>query len=173
MTNPTTENPDILCQTGQCLCGAVKFRVEGTIIFNQFCHCRACGRARGMTPVHLIGVKGDFSILQGEENTKDIKGVGRMMHAICIKCGGGLYQRPQGMGFYATFPTTFQIESPTEQSSTKVSVPSSLLPPNLLPKYHSNYENRLQNHYDSLPKYKASPGASAVLMTNEGDIIEE
>jgi hypothetical protein len=160
-------NPIDVDQTGQCLCGGVKFHTKGTMIFNQLCHCRACGRARGMTPVHLVGVKGDFTILEGEDLIKDVQGHQTLIHTICKQCGTGLYQRPKGVDFYATFPSTFQIET-----STKESFPSSLLPSHLLPKNHANYENRLHDFHDSLPKYKAFPGANAVLMTNEGEIIE-
>ena len=36
--------------------------------FNVLCHCRTCARARGVTPVHLIGVMADqFSIDAGED----------------------------------------------------------------------------------------------------------
>lgn len=174
MTNPSKEDdiPAKFGQTGQCYCGACKFHVEGVELFNMLCHCRACGRARGMTPVHLIGVSGEFTFLEGEENAKTIKGLGTVMHTNCKNCGGGLYQRPEGARFYAVFPTSFQIESTTEVESP-TSVPSCLLPPHLLPKCHANYENRLHNYYDSLPKFKAFAGGNAVLMTNEGDIIVE
>ena len=162
------ENPMLIHQTGQCLCGAVKFTVKGTILFNELCHCRACGRARGMTPVHLIGVKGDFTVLRQEEDkVKTVPGMGTMTHTMCSQCGGGLYQRPAGATFYAVFPTTFQLETPVEGRD----VPSGMLPPHLQPKAHHNYENRLCNHYDALPKYKTFPGSPK--MTNEGEIIKE
>ena len=161
-----SEVVDKLHQRGQCLCGCVKFEVDGKIIFNELCHCRACGRARGMTPVHLIGVKGDFKILQGQAKVKTVHGIGTMRHTICSDCGGGLYQRPEGKDFYATFPTSFRIESPVAEG-----VPSSFLPANLQPHYHANYENRLYNFHDELPKYKAFPDSPR--MTNEGQVMEE
>ena len=146
-------------QTGQCFCGAVRFQVEGQIIFNELCHCRACGRARGMTPVHLIGVEGTFSFQKGEELMKMIPGMGSMIHAICRECGSGLYQRPQDENFYAVFPTTFQIEDGL----------SCLLPDIYRAQRHVNYENRLQDSLDELPKYKAF--TDGPMMTNTGAII--
>jgi len=180
MSSPKKEEEFTICRTGQCLCGKVKFQVTGRVLFNELCHCRACGRARGMTPVHIIGVKGDFTVLSqegggggGGENSSDmikiVRGMRTLEHAICAACGGGLYQRPAAMtSLYAVFPTTFQIETDVPGSN----VPSCLLPTYLQPQYHANYENRLFNHYDPLPKYKSSAGSSP-RMTNEGEIIQD
>lgn len=154
-----------LKQTGQCLCGKVKFAVDGDVLFNTLCHCRACSRARGMSPVHLIGVKGDVTYSQGQDLVKVVPGNGAMEHAFCSACGGGIYQKPAGAGFHAVFPVSFQLETETEGQQ----VPSCVLPTELMPKMHTNYENRLMNHYDSLPKYKAFPPANK--MTNQGEII--
>lgn len=168
----TDDTTSTLHQTGSCLCGSVRFLVDGAILFNELCHCRACGRARGMTPVHLIGVEGDFKILQGEGQMRMIQGMGALTHAICSNCGVGLYQQPKGKTFYATYPTTFQIETSNsnEQDASSHNVPCSFLPPHLQPKFHNNYENRLTNYYDSLPKYKTFK-SKGILMTNDGDVM--
>lgn len=42
--------------TGQCNCGALRFRASGPIRFNVLCHCRNCARARGVSPVHILAV---------------------------------------------------------------------------------------------------------------------
>lgn len=161
---PSSPDDHQIDQTGQCLCGNVKFRVKGTIVFNELCHCRGCGRARGMTPVHVLGVQGEFDLLQGD--TRTIAGMGSMEHVNCATCGGGLYQRPAGETFYAVFPTTFQIETVTSDND----VPSSLLPAYLQPTVHVNYENRLMDFHDNLPKYKSNFGSRRV--NNAGEIID-
>jgi len=164
-------SPQKLSQTGSCLCGTVKFRIDGEIRFNHFCHCRACGRARAMTPVHLIGVNGNFTILEGEKEVKVIDGMRSMSHAICSKCGVGLYQGPKGRDYFATFPSTFQIERESELEECRSrGVPSSVLPPYLQPTAHCHYENRLMNFQDDLPKYQTNKAAGTI-MTNDGKII--
>eukprot|EP00977_Amphora_coffeiformis_P000715 scaffold152_cov163-Amphora_coffeaeformis.AAC.13 len=176
MSSAKEEEELTICQTGQCLCGKVKFQVKGTVLFNELCHCRACGRARGMTPVHIIGIQGEFTVLpqgggggDGSGAVKTVPGIGTMEHAICAACGGGLYQRPLAMtSLYAVFPTTFQLETAVPGSD----VPSCLLPPHLRPQSHVNYENRHFNHYDTLPKYKTFAGSSP-RMNNEGEIIQD
>lgn len=115
-----------------------------------------------MAPVHLLGVKGDIDILEGQDVVKTVSGLGTMIHVNCGECGTGIYQKPKGAKFITAFPTTFHIEAVSEGGS----VPSSMLPEVLLPKAHINYENRLTNFYDSLPKYKTFPDAGPQ-MTNE------
>lgn len=168
-SSPSTK--PIINQTGQCLCGSVKFRVKGTIIFNELCHCRACGRARGMTPVHVVGVQGQLEVQQGD--IKTIAGLGSMTHTNCAACGCGIYQRPQGEHFYAVFPTTFQLESPQNNNNTDGGddMPSCLLPDYLQPTVHVNYENRLMDFHDSLPKYKSNFGSSRV--NDIGQVIKD
>lgn len=156
-----------LKQTGQCNCGKVTFAVDGPVVFNELCHCRACSRTLGMSPVHLIGVGGDLHYTQGQEYIKVVNGHGKMIHAFCTECGTAIYQKPDGTSFCAVYPVSFRLETP---SKTNDEVPSCLLPPDLLPKYHANYENRLMNHYDSLPKYKTFPGG--LTMTNEGKVLK-
>ena len=120
-------------------------------MFNVFCHCKACTRACGMSPVHLIGLPGDtFQITQGEESVQVVDGLGNMTHAKCTSCGVGIYQCPKGASFRAVFPTNFHIEEQDSRSSC-------LLPPELLPTSHFNYENRQYDWSDSLPKFKAFP----------------
>lgn len=33
--------------TGQCLCGGVRYEVDGALLFSAICHCRHCQRAGG------------------------------------------------------------------------------------------------------------------------------
>mmetsp|Transcript_54015 Transcript_54015/g.157704 ORF Transcript_54015/g.157704 Transcript_54015/m.157704 type:complete len:157 (+) Transcript_54015:60-530(+) len=139
--------------TGACNCSAVAFSAKGAPFCNVFCHCRACSRARGVSPVHLVAFEEPcFQITKGEEFVKVSKGLGRMTHAFCSECGAFIYQCPAGAGFRALMPTTFHIE--TVDPSVPCGV-SCKLPPELLPTAHVHYENRLMDACDDLPKYTA------------------
>lgn len=129
------------------MCGEVQFAVKGSVIFNELCHCRACSWARGCSPVHLIGVQDPgFTVTKGQELVKEVKGKGQMLHQFCSACGSFICQSPEGEPFKAVMPTSFHIVGADGVSC--------LLPLELLPKHHVNYENRQMNWSDDLPKYK-------------------
>ena len=144
-------------QTGQCHCGAVAWKVAGKPQFNGFCHCKNCCRNMGMTPVHLIGFDPSmFEFTKGEDNTMNYKpGEVRRLH--CKTCGCICVQGPPTIA--AVHPTNFQIEDGK----------SCMLPKALLPQVHLNYENRLMNYNDELPKFAGFPGGD--MMDNEGNVI--
>eukprot|EP00445_Apocalathium_hangoei_P001490 CAMPEP_0203852152 /NCGR_PEP_ID=MMETSP0359-20131031/7755_1 /ASSEMBLY_ACC=CAM_ASM_000338 /TAXON_ID=268821 /ORGANISM="Scrippsiella Hangoei, Strain SHTV-5" /LENGTH=139 /DNA_ID=CAMNT_0050768253 /DNA_START=20 /DNA_END=439 /DNA_ORIENTATION=- len=137
---------DTIDREGRCLCGAVKFQVQGDVMFNGFCQCKACTCARGVSPVHLIAVPtAGLTITAGEDKLK-VADIGKMTHVFCQECGCLVYQCPKaGATFRAVFPTTFQIDAPDGKACT--------LPVELLPKCHFNYENRQWDVIgDGLPK---------------------
>ena len=47
--------------TGQCLCGAHRFELEGPFEFNHHCHCGYCRKHHGSAFVSLVGVAADCS----------------------------------------------------------------------------------------------------------------
>mmetsp|Transcript_60228 Transcript_60228/g.136172 ORF Transcript_60228/g.136172 Transcript_60228/m.136172 type:complete len:185 (-) Transcript_60228:82-636(-) len=145
---------------GQCLCGNVKFHCKGPlparIGFNVLCHCRACSRARGMSPVHLVAVPASgFTVLSGSKFMRVSLGYGKLTHTFCENCGTGLYQNPEGASYVSVYPVNFQIESPKGG-------PACPLPAKYLPKAHVNYENRLFDWHDNLPKYLIWPSGAQV-----------
>ncbi len=44
--------------TGGCQCGAVRYRVEGTLGDPHLCHCRMCQKASGNFYLPLVSVRG-------------------------------------------------------------------------------------------------------------------
>jgi hypothetical protein len=167
-----------LNNTGECYCERVAFTAVGKQIFNLLCHCRLCSRARGRSPVHVIGIPNEgFTITRGEEFVKVVEtpkekmtatyeNARPMTFAFCSMCGGFVYQCPKGAPFKAVMPTTFQIENPDPSVSCGV---NSKLPAHMLPQAHVNYENRLMDIQDDLPKFKTFPSVpNAVLLNNDG-----
>mmetsp|Transcript_8165 Transcript_8165/g.26956 ORF Transcript_8165/g.26956 Transcript_8165/m.26956 type:complete len:157 (-) Transcript_8165:147-617(-) len=143
--------------SGQCQCGKVTFHAKGAPIMNVYCHCRACSRAMGMSPVHLVCFSKDaIEITAGEDNLQMVQGHGKMEHYHCNQCLTQVYQTPAGAPFNALFPTTFRIETPDPSLPCGVSCK---LPTELLPTVHINYENRLTDWADDLPKLTGFPGS--------------
>ena len=53
--------------TGGCQCGAVRYRVEGTVVDAGVCHCRMCQKAFGAFYAPLVGGPRDtFMVTRGE-----------------------------------------------------------------------------------------------------------
>lgn len=84
----------------------------------RYCHCKPCTRFRGVSPVHLLGVKpaegeSPITVTKGEQYVKmvgDLK-YGSMEHAFCTECGCALFQSPKGAGFRAVSATTLSCPS--------------------------------------------------------------
>eukprot|EP00656_Telonema_subtile_P047988 TRINITY_DN5612_c0_g1_i3.p1 TRINITY_DN5612_c0_g1~~TRINITY_DN5612_c0_g1_i3.p1 ORF type:complete len:174 (-),score=33.79 TRINITY_DN5612_c0_g1_i3:121-642(-) len=148
--------------TGHCYCGAVKFSAKGAMMFSALCHCRACSRNTGVCPVHLIAIpEAGLEVTSGAELIKVAKGYGTMTHAFCTECGSPVYQCPEGAPFRALFPASFD----TSHEDDKVC----MLPSELQPTKHVNYENRTYDHTDNLDKFLVFGPAAC---TNSGEPIE-
>ena len=168
--------------TGSCYCGRVRFRARGAPMFNILCHCRPCSQARGQSPVHLYGVPEDnFTITKGAEFVKEVECPAEklataldqprpMTHCFCAECGSFVYQRPKGAKFHALSPSTFHIETPVHDDPANVCGISSRLPDHLLPTAHINYENRVRDHFDDLPKFQTFTRRK-VRLTNTGELL--
>lgn len=152
-------------QAAWCHCGAVQFRVEGYLRMTGLCHCKNCSRNRGANPVHCILVqpRDCLTITKGEDKirmfTTDL-GMGPMDRSFCVECGCMIWQGPREIrGFgkpcpWKTFmPTCFRFEQGEKGAK---------LPRRLLPWVHFNYENRLMDVDDTLPKFDSFPGLGVV-----------
>ena len=159
---------------GSCHCGSVQFRVRGNILTNLLCHCKTCSQNRGMSPVHIINVTPaeGVEITKGEDLLTLYRGNNRVHFCFCEKCGCCVYKTHSFQAipsFKGIFPTNFHIEDGINCT----------LPEEYLPKFHLNYENRLTDWYDPLPKYKTFPEVPGlvegpdigILMTNAGEEI--
>lgn len=74
---------------GGCLCGAVRYRLEGPPLHADYCHCRMCQRAAG-APVVAWGTwpTDRFTWLQGEPRT--FASSARGERSFCPSCGTSL-----------------------------------------------------------------------------------
>ena len=84
--------------TGECLCGAIKYRVEGPILECNTCDCRGCQRALGALATPWVVVpRQSLTILQGEpvrfrgDQEQYPKCDGHGERAFCSRCGSHLF----------------------------------------------------------------------------------
>ncbi|MGI9422598.1 MAG: GFA family protein [Hyphomicrobiaceae bacterium] len=79
--------------SGQCLCGAVTYKINGEPIGAGQCHCKDCQRASGTGHMSLAFFKADDVDVQGETASFAVtaeSGNTNTRH-FCPKCGGRLF----------------------------------------------------------------------------------
>jgi len=78
--------------TGQCLCGAVKFRILGEFESFFLCHCARCRKDSGSAhSANLFSSTAKVTWLSGEENIKKFRLSGsEHVKCFCTDCGSSL-----------------------------------------------------------------------------------
>ncbi|MBI1199397.1 MAG: GFA family protein [Phenylobacterium sp.] len=85
---------------GGCLCGAVRYEVEGALAPIQLCHCGQCRKAQGSAFAANIPVAASaFRLLQGEEVLREHRATPGKRRVFCGACGGPIFsQRDDALG---------------------------------------------------------------------------
>ncbi|SOC22113.1 GFA family protein [Rhodobacter maris] len=78
--------------TGQCLCGAVTFRISGAFDSFFLCHCARCRKDSGSAhSANLFSSSARVTWMTGEENIKTFRLSGsRHSKSFCSDCGSAL-----------------------------------------------------------------------------------
>ncbi|MCA1930610.1 GFA family protein [Rheinheimera sp.] len=78
--------------SGQCLCGAVKIAIYGSIKDIILCHCSLCRKSSGTAyATNGFVSSAEFSVIQGEQLLKAFSlKQGRQRH-FCSNCGSPVY----------------------------------------------------------------------------------
>jgi hypothetical protein len=101
---------------------------------------------------HIIGVpKAQFKFTKGEDKVKYHDLSPKMFAGYCSGCGGHCVQGPKGGPFWGTMAACYDANKGKEPLAT--------LDPFFVPKAHVNYENRIMNCPDDLPKFLDMPAA--------------
>jgi len=127
--------------TGACLCGAVKFKVDGPMREIVFCHCGQCRRQTGLYYASTNAAEADLSI-EGADDITWYESSENGRRGFCRQCGSALFWKYRG------------------QRDISIQAGSLDLPTRLTPGYHifcadkgDFYEIR-----DGLPQFaKSSP----------------
>ena len=81
-------------QTGGCLCGAVRFEVDGPIGPITCCHCSLCRRASGSAFTTSASVDAErFRVVKGNELLREFESSPQNRRAFCSQCGSQLFGR--------------------------------------------------------------------------------
>jgi hypothetical protein len=81
--------------TGGCLCGAVRYRVDGPLRPVVACHCRQCRRQSGHYYAATSARRADVTI-QGSDRITWYHASAQAARGFCATCGSALFWAPAG-----------------------------------------------------------------------------
>lgn len=76
--------------TGQCLCGAVQYRVIGNLDDPHACHCGMCRRQSGHFVAGVSAQRADLNVT-GEDEVSWYQSSSWARRGFCAKCGSNLF----------------------------------------------------------------------------------
>lgn len=79
-----------LALTGSCLCGAIRYRASGRLLFFNHCHCSRCRKSTGTGHASNILMKpAEVEWLQGETELRHhrLADAKRFSTSFCAECG--------------------------------------------------------------------------------------
>lgn len=81
-----------MAQSGQCLCGAVKYEVNGRLESPVACHCSQCARTSGNYAV-MAACRTDDLVISDASGLKWYRSSERIQRGFCERCGSNLFWR--------------------------------------------------------------------------------
>jgi hypothetical protein len=94
--------------SGRCLCGDVRFEIDGRLGPAIFCHCSMCRRASGTAFASNAPVRARYlRFVAGREAISEYESSPGKLRAFCSRCGSPLYSRRPAD------PDTFRIRMGT------------------------------------------------------------
>ena len=73
---------------GRCLCGTVRYEVDGSIVDMVHCHCSMCRRAHGAGYVTWFGMQEDrFRVVKGQDVLVRFASSAHAWRGFCGRCG--------------------------------------------------------------------------------------
>ena len=128
---------------GQCLCGAITWKINSEPISQIYCHCDSCQKSHSALMVAVALFQANDVVLTGETTSFSVsKRQNSAIRHSCPSCGTRVANTPAGERndqLLAMFPSLC--------SSTKW----------FLPSMHIFYEDRSIDVSDDLPKYLDLP----------------
>ena len=82
---------------GSCLCGAVRYQIDGELGPVVLCHCSMCRKAQGSAfTANAPVLARAFRIVQGEGALRAYRSSPHKERVFCATCGSPIYSRRDG-----------------------------------------------------------------------------
>jgi hypothetical protein len=80
--------------TGSCLCGGIRFEIDGELPPIQVCHCTQCRKAQGAPLATNVPVPSErFRLLDGQELLRGFESSPGKQRMFCSRCGSPILSR--------------------------------------------------------------------------------
>lgn len=99
--------------TGSCLCGAVRFRVEGELHAPDACHCSQCRKQSGHYWASTDIARTALTVTGGEHLTW-FRSSEKVQRGFCSRCGSFLFWDPLGRERIAVAMGAFDAPTGTQ-----------------------------------------------------------
>jgi hypothetical protein len=97
---------------GSCLCGAVRFEIEGALPRPDACHCRQCRKHSGHYLVSTDVPRSALTI-EGAEKVVWYRSSEKVQRGFCATCGSTLFWDPIGKDWTAVAMGAFDAATQT------------------------------------------------------------
>ena len=88
----------MLC--GSCLCGQVRYQIEGTPMHMYYCHCTTCQKATGTAfAINILVPTAAFTIVDGQDRLGAFESSPNKHRYFCTGCGSPIYSHGDGTSF--------------------------------------------------------------------------
>ena len=116
--------------SGGCLCGAVRYEIDGKAEFAVLCYCRDCQRASGTGHVPVMGARRAHVQISGETGSYGVRAESGQLaiRHFCRTCGSLLFgtsddERDPVMSIYVGTLDDPSVFSPTTAICTRTRAP--------------------------------------------------
>lgn len=83
---------------GSCLCGAVKYEIDGELGPIVYCHCSRCRKANGSAFAAVSPVaSSDFHIVKGQEHLRSYRSASGVHRVFCGICGSPIIGKRESL----------------------------------------------------------------------------
>ena len=84
--------------SGQCLCGDIRFEIDGALAPIQICYCKQCQRAQGTALATNIPVSlADFRLICGQELLRSFESSPGKERCFCSRCGSPVFSKRESL----------------------------------------------------------------------------
>jgi hypothetical protein len=89
--------------TGRCLCGNVRYEIDGALRHITHCHCGMCRRGHGAAFATYAMLRRDRIRVTGEDALRGYRSSERVLRESCATCGSPMFWR------HDDYPTTISV----------------------------------------------------------------
>ncbi len=106
----------IINASGACLCGGVKYEVDGPLRAVVYCHCEQCRRTSGHY-VAATACKPEHLTLSVDDGLRWFRSSPEAQRGFCASCGASLFWRPDHGEYVSIMAGT--LDGPTGLKAVK------------------------------------------------------